>query len=277
MKIKVSASYSGKLPVAAFTNVNPGFFAEIETETDGETATEEIEKIQRGLHAICLKNFQVVADAAKVEKIQNDFKNFRFYETPSGKYPSVTTVLDPEFKAWVGEEELRIATSEGNILHARAAHYIATGRWVDPKEIEGIGSDLLICKGRFVDYWDFPKMLEKYKIHDMKNGRTVYNHVHKYAGTFDMEGLYPMGGDKDGKAVPTLFDFKRTADRDKNFTQCAAYAKCEGMEHIKQIGIIPMNTDTAQGFSKPILSPSIDKYFEVFKAKRDQFQETYGV
>lgn len=281
MKIKVSASYSGKLPVAAYSNVNPGFFAEVEFESEFSAGSVEtnsaINLLQKDLHAICLKNFQIVAEAAKVEKIKADMKGFRFYPTESGSYPSVTTINDPDFKAWVGEDELRIATSEGNILHARAAHFITTGEWVDPKKLDGVGPDLLICKGRILDYWDFPKMLEKYPIREMKNGRTVYNHAERYAGTFDMEGLYPMGGDKDAELVPTLFDFKRTADRDKNFCQIAAYAKCEGMEHIKQMGIIQINTDTAQGFSKPILSPSIDKYFEVFQFKRKAFLETYGI
>jgi len=277
MKIKVSASYSGKLPVAAYSNVNPGFFAEVEMETDGNEATVEIDKIQKGLHAICLKNFQIVAEAAKIEKIKTDMKGFRFYPVENGSYPSVTTVNDPDFKSWVGDEELRVAIAEGNILHARAAQFIATGQWVEPKSLEGVGADLLICKGRILDYWDFPEMLKKHPIKEMKNGRTVYNHIDKYAGTFDMEGIYPAGGEKGAELVPTLFDFKRTADRDKNFTQISAYSKCEGMEHIKQMGIIPMNTDTAQGFSKPIISPSIDKYFEVFQAKRKVFFETYGI
>lgn len=281
MKVKISASYSGKLPVASFSNVNPGFFAEVETDLD-ETLeyrdlSKYVEEVQKDLHGICLKNFQVVAEQAKVEKLKNDLKGFRFYATDSGQYPSVTTILDPDFKAWISDDELKVAIAEGNINHARAARFIATGEWVEPKMLEGVGADLLLCKGRVIDSWDFPAMVEKYKIGMLENGRTLYNHAHKYAGTNDAECLYPLGGEKDGDLVPTIIDFKRTPDKDKNFSQMAAYAKCEGMEHIKQMMVIHTNSDTAQGFSKPILSTAIDKYFDVFLAKRKTFLETYGI
>lgn len=281
MKVKISASYSGKLPVASFSNVNPGFFAEVETDLEETLAykdlTTYVEEVQKDLHAICLKNFQVVADQAKVEKLKNDLKGFRFYATEYGQYPSVTTVLDPDFKAWVSDDELRIAVAEGNITHARAAHFIATGEWVEPKMLEGVGADLLICKGRILDSWDFPAMVKKYELMMLRNGKTIYNHEHKYAGTNDAECLYPLGGEKDADLVPTIIDFKRTADKDKNFAQMSAYAKCQGMERIKQMMIITTNSDTQQGFSKPILSTAIDKYFDVFLAKRKTFLETYGI
>lgn len=270
MKIKVSASYSGKLPVAAFSNVNPGFYAEIESDTpEGVSVLDYIRDAQKDLHSVCLRNFQMVADQAKVDKIKSDMKDFRFYKTEWGELPSVTTILDPEFKAWVGEDELRIATSEGNIQHARAAHFIETGKWVEPKELEGVGQDLMICKGRLLDTWNFPAFLEKYPLKDLKNGKQLVNKDNRYAGTNDGECVY--------LDAHTIFDFKRTPDKEKNFTQMAAYAKCAGMEHIKQMAIIPTNTDTAQGFSKPILSTHIDKFFEIFQSKREKFLKDYGI
>lgn len=278
MKIKVSASYSGKLPVAAFSNVNPGFYAEEEFEiAEPEKASELIDMAQKVLHGICLRNFQMVAEQAKVDKIKSDMKDFRFYKTEWGEFPSVTTILDPEFKAWVGEDELRIATSEGTIQHARAAHFIETGKWVDPKELEGIVQDLMICEGRFLDTWNFPAFLEKYPMKDMRNGKQLVNKEYRYAGTNDGECLYPLGGAKDGELVPTIFDFKRTPSKEKNFCQMSAYSKCAGMEHIKQMMIIPTNSDTAQGFSKPILSTHIDEFFEIFQAKREKFLKDYGI
>lgn len=279
MKIKIAASFSGKIPTGSFQNSNPAFWAEVDYDFQGtmEEAAKEIDARQKKLHDVAYNNFKIVADQAKVEKIKSDLKGFRFYKTEFGEYPSVTTVLDPDYKPFVGEDELRIAIAEGNICHARAAHYIKTGEWVDVKKLEGVAPDLIVCKGRFMDYWDFPGMLKKYPITELKNGTKLFNHRHRFAGTSDAECLYPAGGEKDAPSVPTIIDFKRTADKDKNFTQMAAYASCGGMEHIKQAMIIQTNTDTNQGFSKPIISSALDKYLEVFLQKREYFKETYGV
>lgn len=279
MHVKVSAGFSGKIPTGSFQNSAPSFFAEVEfdSELKGEALERDIDNVQKRLHAIAYQNFHVVAEAAKIEKIKADLKGFRFYPTVFGEYPSVTTIIDPDYKPFVGEEELAIATAEGNICHARAAHFIKTGDWVDPKMLEGVAKDLLLLKGKFIDVWDFPGMLKKFPITGPQNGRTLYNHKHRYAGTNDGECLYPLGGEKDAELVPTIFDFKRTADKHKNFTQMAGYAKCEGMEHIRQMMIIQTNTDTQQGFSKPIISIAVDKYFEVFLDKRATFRETYGI
>lgn len=279
MKVKVSAGFSGKIPTGSYQNSAPSFMAEVEYESSltGDALILDIDATQKRLHAIALQNFKAVADSAAVEKIKNDLKGFRFYKTDRGEYPSVTTIIDPDYKPFIGEAELAIATAEGNIAHARAAHFIATGNWVDPKALEGVAPDLLLLKGKFLEVWDFPAMLKKHPMEKMQNGRTLWNHVHRYAGTNDGTCLYPLGGEKDAEAVPTIFDFKRTADKSKNFTQMAAYAKCEGMEDVRQMMIIETNTQTQQGFSKPILSVAIDKYFEVFQDKRKTFMETYGV
>lgn len=279
MHVKVSAGFSGKIPTGSFQNSAPSFFAEVEfdSELKGEALERDIDATQKRLHAIAYQNFHVVAEAAKIEKIKADLKGFRFYKTEYGEYPSVTTVIDPDYKAFVGEDELAIATAEGNICHARAAHFIQTGEWIDPKKLEGVASDLILLKGRFLDTWDFPAMLKKHPMAGLKNGRVLVNHQHRYAGTNDGECMYPLGGEKDAEMVPTILDFKRTADKHKNFTQMAGYAKCEGMEHIRQMMIIQTNTETQQGYSKPIVSTAIDKYFEVFLEKREAFKINYGL
>jgi hypothetical protein len=275
--VRVSAGFSGKIPTGSFQNSAPSFHAEIEFDTNdtGPDLLAEIDATQKQLHAMSYQNFKIVADAARIEKVKNDLRGFRFYKGLYGEYPSVTTVIDPDFKPWCSEEELKIATSEGNISHARAAHFIATGEWVEVKKLEGVASDLIVCKGRMLDGWDFPAFLKKYPLTNMKNGRTLINDEHRYAGTNDGECLYPLGGEKVAAVVPTIFDFKRTPSKDKNFTQMAAYAKC--MEGIQQMMIIPADPDNNQGFSKPILSTAIDKYFEVFIDKRKAFGEVYGI
>jgi hypothetical protein len=276
MKIKVSSGFSGKIPTGDFQNSSPSFYAEMEFEVgEGIVPGDMINTTQKELQKICYQNFKIVADAAKIEKIKNDLKGFRFYKGANGEYPSVTKIIDPNFKAWCSDEELKIATSEGNIAHARAAHYIATGEWVDVKRLEGVASDLLTCKGKFLDGWNFPAFMDKYKLERMENGGVLINDEHRYGGTNDGRCLYPLNGEKGAEVVPTVFDFKRTMDKDKNFTQMAAYAKCMG--DIRQMMIIPTDPDNQQGFSKPVLSTAIDKYFEVFLDKRKKFEETYGI
>lgn len=273
MKIKISAGFSGKIPTGSFQNSAPSFLAEVEYDYDGGDVFGEIDKTQKNLHELAYQNFKMVADAAKIEKIKADLKGFRFY----GKYPSVTTIIDPDYKPFIGEEELRIAIAEGNIAHARAAHFIETGEWIDPKKLEGVAPDLILLKGKFLEVWDFPAMLAKYPMKELTNGKSLINDTQKYAGTNDATCLYPLGGEKDAPMVPTILDFKRTADKNKNFTQMAAYAKCDGLEHIQQMMIVETNTKTEQMFSKPIISTSVEKYFEVFLDKRAIFKETYGV
>ncbi len=276
-KIKVSSSFGGKLPVGDYANMSPSFFAEVELEADAANFLDVIEAEQKKLHSVCFKNFKLVADVAKVEKIKNDFKSFRFYKTEFGEYPSVSTVNEPEFKSWVSDEDLRICTSEGNIKHARIYHYIKTGKWVDPKELEGVANDLVVCQGLFFDDFDFPALLEKHPILDMKNGAPIYNHKDRLAGTPDFRGLYPYGGEKGARLAKTLFDAKRTPDKIKNFSQMGGYKTCEGLEDIEQFAILPIHPDNAQNFSKPIITTAVDKFVEIFLNKRRKFLEVYGI
>lgn len=278
-KIKVSSGFSGKIPTGSFQNSNPSFYAEIELDTtiEGDSLLAEIDSIQKRLHEVAYQNFKIVADAARVEKLKNDLNGFRFYKTPNGDFPSVTTILDPEFKPFCTEDELAVAIAEGNINHARAAYFIEKGVWEDPKNIPGTAPDLAVLKFKFLSAWDFPNFLKKYPLQGMKNGRLLLNQAQRYAGTNDGECIYPLGGEKDGALVPTIFDFKRTPDKEKNFVQMAGYSKCAGMEHIEQMMIIPTNPDNQQGFQKPILSSGVDKFFEIFLEKRKDFLATYGI
>jgi hypothetical protein len=52
--------------------------------------------------------------------------------------------------------------------------------------------------------------------------------------------------------VPTILDIKTgQVDKVKHLKQQTAYAHCE--PDVQQIGLIPLNQDTKQGYSKPIL------------------------
>jgi hypothetical protein len=282
--IKVSAGFSGKIATGSFQNMNPSFFAEETFEIDdgcvvvndllmqqcsGPNPLKMIKERQIELQAICYANFEQEAHKAKIRKIQEDRKDFRWY----GEYPSVTSILGYDADFFVEDNDLKQYASQGNIIHAQVAEFIKTGEWKSPDKIEGTTPDLFILKtgslSLSLDGWDFPAFLKKYPLTGMKNGNALINDAHQYGGTYDLEGIY--------SEIPTLCDVKRTTDKVKNLMQMAAYSKCSGMEHIKQIMVIPLNDKTDQGFSKPTVSVEIDKYFELFIAKRKEFKKVYGI
>jgi len=275
-KIKVEASFSGVLPTGSYANSRPGFMASMEWEEDFKDDNIRkfaIESAQQELQALCYQNFQSEANRAKVMKIQEDRKDFRFYNLPSGEeVPSVTSILNYDSDFLMDEGELKQYASQGNIIHAQVAEFIKGGVWKSPSEIEGIAPDLFILKSGnlklSLDGWDFPAFLKKYPMEKLENAEAVFNEKERYAGTPD--GYSVVGG------IPTIFDIKRTPEKVKNFTQMAAYAKASGRD-IKQMMIIPLNDKTDQGFSKPIVSADIDKYYELFLFRRKEFKKVYGI
>lgn len=276
-KIKVSAGFSGAISVGSYENQRPSFFAEVEYDVvDGEDVEEFIRADQKKLHDIAYKNFKMVAEKSKLEKIKADFKNFRFYKVGEDReFVSVTSILGVNFVAHVDEDAMKVAISKGNISDARAKHYIDTGTWEDPTNLDGVGYDLVVLKehGEVFDEWDFPTFLKKYPLLDLKVGKIFINEEHEYAGTSDAECMYPLDGT--GEPVHTLIDFKRTPQKISHFPQTAAYSKCD--PKFKQMMLISANPDNKQNYSKPIITSQIDKYFEVFLHKRKEFRKFYGI
>jgi hypothetical protein len=275
-KLRISASFQGVLPTGSYSNMRPGFAADMEFEQEFQTQDEVnmvIETAQQELQSICYQNFQMEANKAKIQKIQEDRKDFRFYRLPNGEeVPSVTSILSYDSEFLMDSEELKQYASQGNIIHAQVADFIKTGTWHKPQEIEGTAADLFILKkgmlGLSLDGWDFQAFLKKYPMENLKNGEVVINEKDRYAGTPD--GYAVVGG------IPTIFDIKRTPEKVKNFMQMAAYAKAS-KEKCEQMMIIPLNDKTEQGFSKPIVSNDIDKYYELFLYKRREFKRVYDI
>lgn len=275
-KLNIAASFQGVLPTGSYSNMRPMFSASMEFEQEFKTDDElhmTIESIQQNLQAICYQNFEMEANKAKILKIQEDRKDFRFYQLQNGEdVPSVTSILNYDSEFLVDSEELKQYASQGNIIHAQVAEYIKSGQWRKPQEIEGTTADLFILKkgslSLSLDGWDFTSFLKKYPIENLRNGETVINEKERYGGLPD--GYGTVGG------VETIFDIKRTPEKTKNFTQMAAYVKASGKK-IGQMMIITLNDKTEQGFSKPIISTDVDKYFELFLFKRKEFKKVYGI
>lgn len=275
-KLIIGASFQGVLPTGSYSNMRPMFSATMEYEAEFATEAEvsnAIELAQQELQGICYGNFEMEANKAKILKIQEDRKDFRFYQLKNGEdVPSVTSILNYDSEFLMDSEELRQYASQGNIIHAQVADFIKTDTWHKPGEIEGTAPDLFILKkgnlSLSLDGWDFQAFLKKYPIDKLKNGDIVINEKERYGGLPDGYGI--VGG------IPTIFDIKRTPEKTKNFMQMAAYAKAS-KEKVEQMMIIPLNDKTDQGFSKPIISTDIDKYFELFCYKRREFKKVYSI
>lgn len=282
MKIKVSSSYTGVISTGSYENARPAFSAEIEEDINPqckETDLAEYIKVrQEALQTICYDRFKACEHQAIIERVEKDRKDIRWYGENGNRVPSVTSIINFDADMWVTQEELQQYASQGQIIHAQVAHYIKTGKWVEPKELSDVWSDLVIVtKGGLklpLNGWDFPAFLKKYPITNLKNCHSSVNTEHKYGGTPDLEGTPEIKG-VDG--VPTLCDVKRTPDKVKNFKQISAYCKMKGYEHIKQMMVIPINDKTQQGFSKPIIETRIDEYFKMFLKDREAFRNRFGV
>lgn len=284
-KIRVEASYSGVLPVASYSNLRPGFSASLEYEQ--EFASEEemrlaIEGSQQELNSICYSAFESEAVKARVLKIQEDLKNFRFHEIDGEKFPSVSSINSYDTDFFVGEEDLKIYAAQGNIIDAEIRNFVRTGEYKESKDLLECTADRFILKSKKLSSgkllslsgWNFRGFLEKYPIENLVSmEKVVYSKKHRIAGTPDLLGKY--------NGLKTLVSIKRTKSETSNFTQDAGYSLCDGLEDVEQIMVVEMKSEedggNKQGFSKPLITTDVARYRELFLRKRSDFLKIYGV
>lgn len=282
MKIKVSSQYSGVIPRGSYENSKPGFAAEVEFDyegvLDGIEFQKNIDTHQKILQKICYDNFKACEQQAIVEKIQRERSDLRIITFDGKPYPSVTSVIGFDSDMFCSPEDLSQYAAQSNLCHAQVAHFIETGEWKEAKDVPGTWTDLVIVTkgalGLETNGWSFPDFLKKYPIEGMKNSGRSRNDDYVYCGCPDFEGVPNFEG---AEKVASICDVKRTPDKVKNFKQMAAYARMKGLEHIKQMIIVPLNNKTKQGFSQPIVETRIDQYFDMFLKDREAFKNRFGV
>lgn len=278
MKVNISASFNGVISRGSYENSRPGFAVSAEFDLeDGKNLLTTADEIQKKLHSVCYQNFKACEEQFIIERVNKERADMRFYPSPIGKIPSVTSIIGFDADMYCPPEELAQYASQSNICHEQVRNFIKTGEWKEAKDLDTWSDMVIVKKGSLMletDGWSFPDLLEKYPIKDMKNSDASFNEEFKYAGTPDFIGIPEFEG---AEKVPTIFDVKRTADKNKNFKQMAAYAKMKGYEDIKQMCIIILNNKTKQGFSKPIVEKRIDQYFGWFLKDRESFRKRFGV
>ena len=284
-KLKISASFSGVLPTGKFSNMRPGFTAEMEYEADFGNMAEvllAVETAQQELQGICYQNFEAEALKAKIIKIKSDLQNFRFHEVGEEKFPSVSTVAGYDKEFFVEDEDLKIYAAQGNIIDTEIRNFVKTGEWQDSKDLLECTADRFILKTKALSTgkvlalsgWNFRGFLEKYPIENLQSmEEIVYSKKHRIAGTPDLLGKY--------NGLKTLVSIKRTKSEIDNFIQEAGYSLCEGLEDVEQFMVIEMKAEedggNKQGYSKPTITTDVAKYRELFLRKRSEVLKIYGV
>ena len=123
--------------------------------------------------------------------------------------------------------------------------------------------------GYDIDGFNLPGFVEKFKVKFTAGHMKVINHEHGYAGQPDCECT--MQDSKD-LILADLKCFNPDAKgKLRTLKQTAAYAMC-GSKATK-IGIIPIHAKTAQGYSKPVITDEIKKYFALFLEDRKVFKK----
>jgi len=283
-KLKISASFSGVLPVGEYANSRPGFSAEEEFEFDGDNSIVDdvIKTRQQELQVICFGNYQQEAEKARIAKITADLQKDVFHEIEGEKYARVSWVSSYDKSFFVGDEDLKIYAAQGSIIDAEIRNFVRTGVYKESSELLECTADRYIIKskklssGKYLalNGWNFQGFLAKYPIEKLESmDRLFSSKKYKIAGSPDLLGVY------DG--LKTLVSIKRTEDEVSNFTQEAGYSLCDGLEDVAQFMVVEMKAEAdggnKQGFSKPAITKDVAKYRELFIRKRNDITKIYGV
>lgn len=282
MKIKISAGFSGVIPTGNYANSKPSFAAEYEVEVPDSSDIKKIVEVgQSELHKICYDKFRSVSEQAKIEFIQTQKSSIRFHEYVKengeiDRYPSVSSVAYFDREFGISEHELNQYASQGTLADIQCRHYLSTGEWIAVDKIKGSEIDLLVLKNGNLKLepceFNFPAFIEKYEIKELKEGKLVFSHKHRFAGTPDIRScIY------EGKKY--LADWKRTPEKSQ-FKQLAGYVIAEeenGEPSYDGLMLIGVNPKTKQGFSQPMTTLEIGAWKDAFLKARSDFKKLFMV
>lgn len=277
MKRKVELCGSMEALVSTGPFENQTVFQSFKECFEGEFTDQElIEKQKYLFKTFCSDPIEFQEKELSIKAIQKEFKHLRILKCPKcgASHPSITTVRDFDSKGfYCSDTDLEIAIALGCIQDLRCRHFVSTGKWLEAKEIDSCKPHLVTLRGTGAEAnaFNFEAFLKKYPLKDMKNGERFFNCEMEITAEPDLLAT-PIGDWAEN--VPSVLDYKRNVDKLSAFTQMSVIAKHFGLT---QMIAIPVNGETAQGFSKPVISKDIDGYFEVFQDKRRKFRKRYGI
>lgn len=277
-QITISANVEAVCPTGPYQNQRFAFGISEAVEI---TDDNELRLKHEDLGNKCYDLFKTFEQRAVKERIELERKDFRWYKLSDGtEGPSVTSFLNYDADFFLSPQLLQEHASQGTLLHLMASHYFATGNWItDLKTLiyhyPRFWTDyVIVTKGTLVfdpSKWNFPAFLEKFPFKAKEWNVKVLNDQDRYGGELDVIGDY--------QGELTIADFKKNPDK-KDFMQTACYAKAYEMNAGKKVDnmmLISCYPDTQQGFSKPLQSKEIDKFYEMAMSKREGFKKRYGV
>lgn len=196
----------------------------------------------------------------------NVYHNCRSKETPEHhritvidgvKYPSVTTILNPDKPSIPHLEEHGLI---GTAFDACMKRYIDTGK-LELGEVPLTPN----VKDGWEKVFEQVKKMELSKFKFSEHSIKTINDIYRYTGELDALAIY--------EGIPVIVDFKKTNKisgeiKRKYLMQLSAYAKCS--QNIE--GVVILNP-----YNEPILELDIDKYFQMFLVERGAYRERYGV
>lgn len=268
---EIVASYSGKISTGRWENESPFFsIKEVWTDVDKEFVSIR----QKTLHGLCYERFAECEKRSIADRVKEQFKHLRFYQINNEQFPSVTSIIGWDKDFFIPQDQLIEYAARGTIIHKQVEIFLKTNEWPDPANIPEVYPEYVILKkgslGLTLDGYDFQGFYEKYPFEVLKTETQVFNLEYRYAGRSDIKGVF------DGKK--SIFDIKTgTINEEECFKQISAYAKADGNEDVEQMVIVPLNSTTKQGYSKPKVETDIDKYFELFKRDRKLFKQRFSL
>lgn len=273
-EVVITASYTGKISTGSFENESP-FFSLQET-WSGNMALDRIAARQEFLSRQCYDKFLECENRAMIERIQRQRKDIRFYPVGKESYPSITSIIGWDKDFFISEEDLVQYAARGTIFHKQAEIYLNTGVWKEANDIPEVHRELVVVKkgslSLNIDGYGLEGFCSKYKLVTADTEQVSYNHTHKYAGRRDWKGTI------DG--VPSLVDWKTSQKIDKNYAlqQLAAHLHCPDNDDVQQVMAVPVNNDTVQKFSKPLVMKreELEDYWQAFLRSRENFKYRFG-
>ena len=275
MSVKeISVGLSGTIPSGAYENLKPSYNMVIDI-APGDDPQKAFNKAR----AILRDMFELEVNRAKVDLIDKQYGNIRFYEKDGKKYPSVTSILgwDKDWK--ISEDQLNQYGSRGTIVHKLIEMYLIDGIWMNPEEMPELAEDVAIVLGGSLGlHWDDCSHEAFFEAHgkdiviDEMEVEVINTEV-GYGGRFDAVGTY--------KDKPAIFDWKTGSVHD--FRQLSAYATAwykatDTALPIETLVIAPVGkTDNKSGVMKPKVSEGLESEYKAFLKARKSFKLRFGI
>jgi len=271
-EIEIVASYSGKIATGRYENEAP-FFSIKET-WSGDV---DVDARQGILSKKCYDKFAECEQRSLIDRIMAERKDIRFYDAGNGrKYPSITSIIGWDKDFFISKEDLTQYSARGAIVHKQIEICLKTGEWKDVRSIPELHREHVVIKqGKLqlnLEGYHIDQFCAKFKLETMDTETVSFNHEHAYAGRRDWKGKC------DGKI--TLIDWKTSQSIDKKYAlaQLAAHVFCPDNYDVEQAMAVPVTSENAQGYSKPVLvtRDELVPYFALFLKARDDFKFRFG-